>query len=826
MLNNKGPKIALAMIVKGTDVESDVLYRCLTTEGLHLKFDEIVIVITYKDNPKEGEKVKLVAEQAKAKIFFKKWNDDFAEMRNYSFSKVSKEMDFVIWLDADDIVKGAKYIKNIIQKADDNIDGIILPYLYDFNEHNECTVKHNKIRIIRNNNSYEWKGKLHEDLIEKRKVINYFSKDIQICHLTNHKRIDIAIERNYRITKKDLEDNKSNARVLWNHANSSFMAGKFKESIETFFEFIQKSGSEEEIYLAWNRISNIFFITKDYERSIESALEALRIRPWYPDAYYSLAQSNFNARKFKHAKEFLTTGLTKTPPENQTIVWNPRDYDFNPLMLLAKTFYQLNQPHEALRILEGTKSNFFRKTKFHKGLIEMFPKNTELQKYANEIKRICEELDMVDKICKKIEKCNTKEKIKKLLNSVPDKLKSHPKLCYLRNIHFVKTESSGKDLDIYCFETAENWNPEIAKTTGMGGSEEAVLNMAPKLADLGWNVTVYNSCGHEAKKYGKVLWKPHWEFNYRNKTDIVISWRTPILYSHPVNAKKKYVWLHDTIPQNEFTQQRLQNINNILVLSKYHRKLYPDIPDNKFIITSNGINPKQFNNWKCPNCKNKDIEIGNEKYRCDKCGYRNGKEEPFQIIKRDPYKLLYTAAQDRGLELVLKLFPKIKKEVPEATLDICYGWETWLSVYQEDLPKMEWRKKILEMQEQDGVKDFARITHEEVAKKYLKSSIYFYPTEFTEISCISLMKAQAGGAIPVTTNIAALSETVQFGKKIKCNDIYSNEAAQNEIVDYVVDLLKNPHKQERIRKEMIPWAKQNFNWDQVVKDWNNEFIKK
>jgi len=819
-------KIALCIIAKSSDKESDVLYRLLSTEGLHNKVDDIFITITCKEGDPEGEKVKLVAEQAKANISYFEWCDDFAAARNFNFSQVPKDYDFIMWLDCDDVVKGSKYIENIIKKTDDNVDGIILPYLYDFNEHGECTVKHNKIRIIRNNNSYEWKGKLHEDLIEKRKVVNYFCKDIQVCHLTNHQRVDIAIQRNYRITKKDLKENKSDPRILWNHANSSYMIGNFKESIETFFEFVQKSGSEEEIYLAWNRISNIFFKINDYERSIECALEALRIRPWYPDSYYSLAQSCFNARKFKHAKEFLTTGLTKTPPENQTVVWNPRDYDFNPLMLLAKTFYQLNQPHEALRILVGTKSNFFRKTKSHKGLIEMFPKHKELIKYANEIKKICNELDIVDKICNKIEKCNTKEKIKKLLDSVPDKLKSHPKLCYLRNIHFVKTKSSGKDLDIYCFETSENWNPEIAKTTGMGGSEEAILNLAPRLADLGWNVTVYNSCGHEAKKHGKVLWKPHWEFNYRDERDVIVSWRTPILYNHQVSAKQKYVWLHDTILQNEFTPQRLKNITKIFPLSKWHRTLYPDIPDDKFMISANGINSEQFNNWRCPNCQNEDIEIKDEKYYCDKCGYKNGEEESFQITKRDPYKLLYTAAQDRGLELVLKLFSKIKEKVPEATLDICYGWQTWLSVYQEDFQQMTWRKKILEMQEQDGVKDLGRITHEEVAKKYLESSIYFYPTQFTEISCISMMKAQAGGAIPATTNIAALDETVQFGKKIKCNDIYSNEAAQNEIVDYVVDLLRNPHKQERIRKEMIPWAKKKFNWDQVTQQWHQEFLKK
>ena len=817
-------KIALCLIVKPSDAESDVLNRLLTTEALYKKFDDVFITITCKEGDLKGEKVKLVAEQAKAKISYFKWIDDFAKARNFNFSQVPKDFDFIMWVDADDIVKGSKYIINALKKLDDNVDGIILPYLYDFDKYGECNVRHNKIRIIRNNGSFTWTGMLHEDLIETRKVANFLCKDIQVLHLTNHQRVDIAIKRNYRITQKSLDADDKEPRNWLNHANSSYMAGHFKEAVETFFQFIQMSASEEETQLAWLRVADIFQKQNDFERAIESALEALRIRPWYPDAYYNLAQSFFNTQQFKHAKEMILTGLTKTPPEDTTVVWNPRDYDFNPLMLLAKIYYQLNEPHKAYEVLNGTKKQ--------KGLIGMFPKHEKLQEYAKEIKKICDELDVVDNICAKIEKAVTKWGIKKLLDSVPEKLKSHPKICLMRNIHFVKTESTGKDLSIYCFETSDQWNPELAKISGFGGSEEAVLNMAPRLADLGWNVTVYNNCGYEAKKYGKVWWKPHWAFNYRDKNDVVIAWRTPILYNFSVNAAKTYTWLHDTINQNEFTNKRLNNITKIFPLSQWHKKLYPGISNDKFIVSANGINVEQFDNIECPNCKNKELNketgIDNNEpisiYSCDKCGV-HGPEQMFARIKRDPFKLIYTSAQDRGMELLLRLFPQIKKKIPQATLDIYYGWQVWDSVYGDDPVQQEWKKKILQMQNQPGVKDHGRITHKEIANKYLESSIWAYPTEFTEISCITAMKAQAAGCIPVTTTVAALNETVQHGVKLDYKNIYTNKRAQKQWVEAVVYLLKNQWKQEEIREKMIPWAKKQFSWDKVAQQWHQEFLK-
>jgi hypothetical protein len=41
--------------------------------------------------------------------------------------------------------------------------------------------------------------------------------------------------------------------------------------------------------------------------------------------------------------------------------------------------------------------------------------------------------------------------------------------------------------------------------------------------------------------------------------------------------------------------------------------------------------------------------------------------------------------------------------------------------------------------------------------------VWAYPTNFSETYCISALEAQAAGAIPVTTRIAALAETVRCG---------------------------------------------------------------
>lgn len=82
--------LSLCMIVKN---EENTLSRCL--ESVKDIVDEIILVDTGStDSTVE------IAESYGAKIFFYKWDNSFANARNYSLSKASK--DWILIMDADD----------------------------------------------------------------------------------------------------------------------------------------------------------------------------------------------------------------------------------------------------------------------------------------------------------------------------------------------------------------------------------------------------------------------------------------------------------------------------------------------------------------------------------------------------------------------------------------------------------------------------------------------------------------------------------------------------------------------------------------------------
>lgn len=188
---------------------------------------------------------------------------------------------------------------------------------------------------------------------------------------------------------------------------------------------------------------------------------------------------------------------------------------------------------------------------------------------------------------------------------------------------------------------------------------------------------------------------------------------------------------------------------------------------------------------------------------------------------RDTKKVIYTSSYDRGLLHLLEMWGDVKKEVPDATLDIYYGWQLFDQFYSGNPGSMDWKEKIIKLINQDGVKENGRVPQPQLKKIIEEAGIWAYPTHFGEINCISAIKAQAYGCEPVVVNYAALKETVQFGRKVE-GDIYDQET-KDKFKAELIDALKNPMSEEK-RKEMQAWAQEKYSWNKIAKEWE-EMIK-
>ncbi len=769
------------MIIKGDDAEVDVFKRSLENIVEHV--DGLFITITHRKGERRNEKCHLLAEQYGAHVSDYEWNYSFADARNFALSKIPSDYNFWGWSDSDDVIRGIEKLRATIED-NPGVDAFIFNYLYAFDKWKNPVVVHMKTRVVRNDGCVEWRGRLHEDFRNVREIEAKFVDGIEWLHLSDETRTEDSKRRNVIVAEASAESDPSDPRTFWNLANALKADGKNDEAMDAFTKFLAMSQSEEEKYIALARVSEIYMQQGDSAKALDAIRGAIGLRPSYPDAFIASARILLSMNRLPEAKEAVIMGLQMKPPYHQVIVYNPRDYDLEPLKLLAEIYFRMSLPQLSMQAL--------------KACLEITPKDEDLQKLILKIEVEAKRSDDVVKLVGKIKDLDDIGLAAALANIEPE-LRSHPALTHLRNTRLIKKTSSGKDVVFYCGFTEEEWTPETAITKGIGGSEEAVIHLSKRLAERGYNVKVYNNCGHTRKTFNGVEFLPFWEWNYRDKQDVVILWRSPRALEFEINAPKIILDMHDVVGVGEFTEPRIARVSMVMFKSKAHRTLYPQIPDEKCSTVCNGIDWDVFQ----------------------------------QDIVKEPGLIVNTSSPDRSLKTLLNAFKRVREAVPTARLQWAYGWGVWDSVFSGDATRIAWKNEVIALAESiPGVEILGRLGHEEVAKLYQRASIFGYPTAFYEIDCISARKAQAGGAWPIVTDFAALDETVQHGFKVKTDAEKENwgkpyqfdfglqeENATDEWVAECIHALQNPPDSERISR--MRESMKIYSWENITDAWEN-----
>lgn len=253
--------LGVCLIVKN---EEEVLSRCLNCA---LKFaDEIVVVDT-------GSEDKTVSEAKKFtdKIYFFDWCDDFSAARNFAFSKA--ESDFVMWLDADDIVEDAdcEKIKALIKCAD--FDAAYLLYASAC-EGEEPVFFYYRERIFRREKNFLFEGAVHEAVSPSGKLVY---SDARILH---SKVKENEPFRNLKIYQKQIARGISlNERGKFYYGRELLFNGMYLESAAVLEDFLRGDGWVENKIEACLNLYRAYTALGDGERAQNALLKSLLYAP-------------------------------------------------------------------------------------------------------------------------------------------------------------------------------------------------------------------------------------------------------------------------------------------------------------------------------------------------------------------------------------------------------------------------------------------------------------------------------------------------------------------------------------------------------------------
>jgi glycosyltransferase involved in cell wall biosynthesis len=758
-------KLSLGMIFKD---ETSQFKRILNAYG-HL-FDEIVIAVD--DRISDFKEIASSYPSMNIKIFPYSWCNDFAHKRNFVAYHVTGDM--YMRLDADDEIseKTVQHLRAIAEK-EFNAGTIIVYGYYNYarDQWGNVNAAHWREVLIKNTDILKWNKKIHENLIcsnmDSFKMT--MSDGVIINHLSSEEKINASLMRNIKYLLEEYNENKEDcdSRTLSYLGRMLHGVGAFDKAIYFLELHIKTSGWDEDRYMSWCQLADCYRQKEKEDMAIAACFEAMQECPEFPDSYLKLHDIYFQKENWQKAEFWGRQGLLKAIPKNFMMI-DPSAYGWRPILSMAFTMFQLNKFEEALKLFELAKKDV--------PTLDFIKQNEGMFRKAVEHKKFMESYLTVFNFLKDK---NEESKVPALIKAIPKELEENEVVIKLKH-HYDEPKNWGDNsICIFALTDLEDWSPK-AIDKGIGGSEEAVIYLSRELAALGYEVTVFNNCGEQEGTYHGVHYKNVIDFNIRDNFNILISWRTNI-FSHKLNAKKKIIWLHD-IPQLTMTKEQYNDIDKIVVLSQFHASQLPYIcPKEKVYISTNGINAVDF--------------IG------------------LDDIPRESHRCIYASSYNRGLERLLEIWPEVRKEVPDATLHIYYGWGVYDSYVKGNYMKDGGFKEMMtNLMNQPGVFEHGKVGHKELLKEYAKSEVFAYPcTYLGEINCIALTKAIATGCTVVSNNHQIMMERSPY-------PTVSNE----EYKDYLIRTLKNGVKGGIVDKNKYI---ENNSWEAVAKDWKMNLFK-
>lgn len=592
------PKIAACLITKG-DAELETLK--IAVASIKPYVDDIFIT-----SSSAYSKTKAWCKSEGIHHSFRQWDNDFGTQRNFNWEQATKhgDYDFIFWIDSDDEVIGGEYLKEIASKAlKDDIGVVFFDYLYACTFNGEPCFKNivqvdliqPRERLIRPN-THTWKNRLHETPVPigvSPKYVRYryeppkqniviVHRDIQNDYVNSDK-----MKRNKELLELQLADERNSAngadpRTLLNLLKIYVELDDpelWKKALEMGEEYLPKSGWDEERATCHNKMAQALMRLGRTNEVEQHLILSIGEFPHDIEPKLMLAEFYLANNQYDKCKHWMDIAMSMDIKGVGSSVISVTGIKIRAAKLMLKWAFHveknIHKAVEASNMLIG---------------VEPTDENLETHKYLLDLKDMDNACDNINKLSEYLSSIGQENSIVPIVDRLPMEMQQQPFAIKLRQKFSPPRKWGEKEICYFAnFGSAHfmKWDGNSLKD-GIGGSETAVIKLSEEWTKKGYTVTVYGDPEKPCVING-VRYFPYYWFNQEDEFNIFIQWRAPFM-AGKVKSKKFFVDLHDIFNPTDYTEKRLKYIDKVMVKSKFHRDLAPNIPDDKVVIISNCIN--------------------------------------------------------------------------------------------------------------------------------------------------------------------------------------------------------------------------------------------
>lgn len=531
-----------------------------------------------------------------------KWCDNFSAARTFNFNQIKEPVDFIWWMDADDILIGGEHLKDVAKIAKDNgKDVVFFTYWYGCGFNGEPTpenltevlMEQQRERLLKPGVTV-WRKRLHETPVPVSGAKNNYTtypydpkeRPIVVMHTSGDETLPDKMSRNKRILELELKEERQQGEAdprtllyLMKIYAENNEEDKWPKVIEMGKEYLTKSGWNEERATCLEQMGIAWAKLGDNQEAVNCFIKAIGEWPHQPLIHIRLATAYFNLKNYSFAKYWMEIGANMDVDNKGSNLTNLKAMKVMYAELLLKLNY--NAKRDTKKALEAAKLLFN----------EAPSKETAEQvAFLEDLDRLNDACGHFDKLCEYLDAIGEKNLIVPILEQLPDGISTQPFAMKLRQKFSEPRRWADNEICYFANFGAAHFEPWSSKSlkSGIGGSETAVIRLSQEWAKLGYKVTVYGDPQQDKGETDGVTWLPWYHFNPRDSFNIFIQWRVPNL-AGKIKAKRFLVDLHDIFSGVDYDEEKLNNIDKIMVKSEYHKSLAPNVPDSKFMILGNGI---------------------------------------------------------------------------------------------------------------------------------------------------------------------------------------------------------------------------------------------
>jgi len=269
------PTICVNMIVKN---EQAMLARCLDS----VKGADFIVI---SDTGSQDSTVEIAKRYTKHVYTEYKWEDSFAKARNFALSKVPKEADWVLQIDADEVLnEGIEALRGLLKGVGKEYSMVRIKLIDE-----KSGSSHMFQRVFRNDPAISWHGVAHNYLVDTKKRKQYDATELISINYGYSPAHKLDPDRTFRILSKAIKDNPQLIRERYYLAREYFYRNRWEETIKELDEYIKGSSFVSERNGAWLMRAKCLSKMGKFPEACDSAWQAIKYNANFKEALEFIA---------------------------------------------------------------------------------------------------------------------------------------------------------------------------------------------------------------------------------------------------------------------------------------------------------------------------------------------------------------------------------------------------------------------------------------------------------------------------------------------------------------------------------------------------------